>query len=69
LQPDGTFRFDDLPPGDYSLVISETVNCGLRFETGDWFLQSAFTVDFSPESEPQNEKTLELGRMSPVLKQ
>jgi len=44
LNRDGTFRFDDLPAGDYALVISETVNCGLGTEVGDWHLQTVFTV-------------------------
>ncbi|MCL2119568.1 MAG: carboxypeptidase-like regulatory domain-containing protein [Planctomycetaceae bacterium] len=51
LRPDGTFRFDDLPPGDYVLVISETINCGMDSKAGNWRLQSAFTID-DPTEEP-----------------
>lgn len=45
LDTDGRFRFDDLPDGDYALIISKTENCGLDFSLGDWHLSDSLTID------------------------
>jgi len=58
LNRDGVFRFDDLPAGDYTLVISETVNCGMGTEVGDWHWQSVFTVN-----EPNAPSPIDLGEL------
>jgi hypothetical protein len=58
LREDGTFRFDDLPPGDYVMVISETINCGMDSEAGDWRLQHTFTLDDSTDD------TLDFGKLA-----
>ncbi|MCL2622630.1 MAG: hypothetical protein FWD31_03095, partial [Planctomycetaceae bacterium] len=52
LKKDGTFRFDDLPAGDYALVISETNNCGMDFTSGQWHHRSTFTVNDIDDSLP-----------------
>ena len=52
LNRDGTFRLDDLPAGDYVLVISENINCGVGTEAGDWHWQSVFAVDEQEETSP-----------------
>jgi len=59
LKKEGTFRFDDLPAGDYALVISLTDNCGMDFGAGDWYLQSSFTVDGQSDTLP-----IDLGKLS-----
>jgi hypothetical protein len=48
LQKEGTFRFDDLPVGDYAMVISSTDNCGMDFEAGEWHILTTFTVSGQP---------------------
>ena len=65
LQRDGTFRFDDLPAGEYALVISETVNCGMGTEIGDWHWQSVFTVNVTV-SEPNAASPMDLGELPMV---
>jgi len=52
LKRDGTFRFDDLPAGDYALMISVTDNCGMDFGAGEYYVQSVFTVDDVTETPP-----------------
>ncbi|MGL6196463.1 MAG: carboxypeptidase-like regulatory domain-containing protein [Thermoguttaceae bacterium] len=62
LNPDGTFLFDDIPAGEYALLISETDNCGMGFDVGDWYVMSTFTVvNFD---EPQNAPPLDLGNLN-----
>ncbi len=57
LLEDGTFRFDDLPAGEYAMVISESDNCGLGFELGRWYLLTTFIVE-------STEEPLELGELN-----
>lgn len=60
LRSDGTFRFDDLPDGDYTLVISKTENCGLDCVVGPLHYHGFFTVDQSP----QTKAPLKLGELT-----
>jgi hypothetical protein len=54
LRRDGTFRFDDLPPGEYTMVISVSANCGMDFNAGAWHYQMTFTVDEAEEPLPMD---------------
>ncbi|MDR2168590.1 MAG: carboxypeptidase-like regulatory domain-containing protein [Planctomycetaceae bacterium] len=60
LNADGVFRFDDLPAGDYVLVISEIANCGMCCTEGKRHFQGEFTIN------DQNENIQELGKLTLV---
>jgi RNA polymerase sigma factor (sigma-70 family) len=68
VQPDGTFRFADIPPGDYEIVISayESVPDVNFFETTA-SANLAFTVP--PMTEARSDVPLDLGALPCTLKE